>query len=254
MGLAGAAERVPTRSFSPPERINFRDPPREYIEREASGWTVRLERELVDLRPQEAAAVVRRLEATLVEVLQLLPEQSHQRLRSLTLFVMLGPAARGGGRDNGAEYFRRIDPGHHAELDLRWRSAVVVYSASNYLKLDDHWAVQLLLHEFAHAWHLEQWPERQAEILAAWRQAVAERRYEQVADVNGARLETAYAAFNQLEYFAELSCAYFWRGEYEPFDRESLRRHDPAGFALIERMWGIHASPPCASDRAGQVE
>ena len=78
--------------------------------------------------------------------------------------------------------------------------------------------------------------------------------YRGVKDVNGAILESAYARQNQLEYFAELSCAYFWRGEYEPFDRAALRQYDPGGFAIIEKMWGVNSPPPPSSPRAGMVE
>ena len=31
----------------------------------------------------------------------------------MTLFVMVGPDAPGGSRDNGAEYCRSIDPDYH---------------------------------------------------------------------------------------------------------------------------------------------
>lgn len=244
----------PTRSFAPQKTVSYRTPAREYVERQAGGWTFHLERELVELRPDEAARVVRRLEAKLDQALALFPAPARGRLRGLSFFVMLGPAATGGGRDSGTEYFRRTDPDFHEHLDPRWRSAVVIYSAANYLWQNEHWAVLMLVHELAHAWHLEQWPERQPDILAAWQQAMAAKLYHGVKDLNGAALEKAYAAHNQLEYFAELSCTYFWRGEYEPFDREALRRYDPAGFAMIEKMWGIHAPSPAVSDRAGQKE
>jgi len=167
---------------------------------------------------------------------------------------MLGPDATAGGRDNGSEYFRRIDPDFHLHLDPRWRSALVIYSADNYLRQSEHWSVQLLVHEFAHAWQLEQWPEKQPDILASWQAARNGGLYRSVKDVNGTVLESAYALQNQLEYFAELSCAYFWRGEYEPLDREALRRYDPVGFAMLEKMWGICGPSPPPSPRAGQVE
>jgi hypothetical protein len=71
--------------------------------------------------------------------------------------------------------------------------------------------------------------------------------YRDVKDVNGDRIETAYAAHNALEYFAELSCAYFLRGEYAPFERPALQTYDPEGYALIETLWGLRGPPPPAS-------
>lgn len=243
--------RQPTRSFAPPKRVNYRQPAREYVERKAGERTFQLERELADRRPEQAAQVVERLEAKLGVVLPRFPVRARERLRKLPFFVLLGPEASGGGRDNGAEYFQSTAPDFHRHLDPRWRSAVVIYCAANYLAQTEHWAAQLLVHELAHAWHLENWPEKQPDILAAWEKAKAAGLYRGVKDVNGAVLENAYALHNQLEYFAELSCAYFLRGEYEPFDREALRRYDPAGFAMIEKMWGVHGPPP---HRAGSTE
>jgi len=252
--LPGAPALQPTRSFKPPPKINYREPAREYAERRQGGWNFFLERELAERQPEQADRVVKRLEAKLSDVLRLLPEHTHDRLRRLSFFVMAGSNAAAGGRDSGLEFFRRTDPDFHPRLDPRWRGAVVIYSAKNYLWQNDYWSVQLLVHELSHAWHLEQWPEKQPDILNAWREAVEARLYHGVKDLNGTILEKAYAAHNQLEYFAELSCAYFWKNEYEPFDREGLRRRDPGGLAMIEKMWGIHAPPPPASPRAGKVE
>jgi len=250
----GKREKQATRSFAPPKPVNYREPAREYVERQAGGWTFHIERELADRQPDVAERAVRRLETKLGETLALFPAHARDRLAKLRIFVMLGAQATGGGREGGAEYFRRFDPDFHLYLDPRWRSAVVIYSAANYVRQNEHWAVQMLLHEFAHAWHLEQWPEKQPDIFAAWTQAMAGRLYQGVKDVNGTVVAKAYAAHNQLEYFAEISCAYFHRGEYEPFDREALRRYDPVGFAMLEKMWGIHAPPPPPSDRAGHNE
>jgi hypothetical protein len=252
--VAAKPAAQPTRSFTPPKKVDYRQPAREYIERQAGGWTFHLERELADRQPETAERVVKRLAAKLDEVMKLLPNHAGEQLRKLKFFVMLGPEATGGGRNNGAEYFRRTDPDFHPLLDARWRSAVVIYSAKNYLWQNEHWAVLMLVHEFAHAWHLERWPEKQPEILAAWQQAKTTSLYRGVKDVNGTVLENAYALHNQLEYFAELSCAYFWRGEYEPFDRQALRRYDPAGCAMIESLWGVRQPPPPPSERAGKIQ
>jgi hypothetical protein len=244
----------PTRSFAPPPKINYREPVRAYVERQAGRWTFHLERELVERNSDTAEQVMQRLAAKLEVTLGLFPAHARDRLRKLALFVLFGSQATAGGRDSGTEYFRSADPDFHPLLDPRWRSAVVIYSAKNYLWQNEHWAMQLLVHELAHAWHLEQWPEKQPQIVATWEKAKAAGLYRGVKDVNGNPVASAYAAHNQIEYFAELSCAYFWRGEYEPFDREALRRYDPPGFEMIERMWGVHAPPPPPSDRAGKVQ
>jgi hypothetical protein len=237
------------RSFQPPKFVNYREPNREYVERSAARWKVFLERELVDEHADLADAALRRLDKKLGELSQLLPEHARARLQRLPIYLLLGEESRAGGRDNGAEYFQHNAPDFFEFLDPRWGSSLVIYSARNYVWLDDDWALRVLIHEFGHAWHLEQWMEKQPDILAAWQNAVDQKLYEEVKDLRGRRIDRAYAATNQLEYFAELSCAYFFRGEYEPFDREALRQHDPIGFAMLEKMWGISGPPPAPTRR-----
>ena len=58
----------------------------------------------------------------------------------------------------------------------------MVYCAQNYLDISDLWAMKALFHEFAHAYQLEQWPEKQPDILHAWEHAVKENKYRNVRD------------------------------------------------------------------------
>ena len=115
--------------------------------------------------------------------------------------------------------------------------SIVVYSASNYAELSDFWALKAVVHELAHAFHLQQWPEDRRDIYEAWRNATKLGLYRKVKDDQGRMLDKAYAAQNHLEYFAELSCAYFVGCNYAPFNRAELKEYDPAGFSLMEALW-----------------
>jgi len=243
-GESGVTNNEALRSFAPAKPVNFREPERSYVATNLNGWTLHLEQELVDRQPVLAQRAARRLAAKLAGVMDLLSPRAQGVLRRLPVFLLLGEESVHGGHNNGAEYFQRQAPDHWPLLDRRWRSALVIYSAPNYDQLSEQWATRVLVHELAHAWQLEQWPEKQPDILGAWEQAVQKGLYLKVKAANGTVIERAYANENQLEYFAELSMAYFWRGEYEPLDRAALRERDPAGFAMIEKMWGIHGPPP----------
>ena len=151
---------------------------------------------------------------------------------------MYGPEAKSGGRNNGLEYFQKYAPRQHPELDRQWSDAIVIYRAENYVQISDLWAQKALLHEFAHAYQLEQWPEHQPDIQRAWEHAMASRRYRNVRDVEtGKTVDSAYALVNQLEYFAELSCMYFAKCNYQPANREELKAYDPVGHAMIRKLW-----------------
>lgn len=233
-GPAPARERTP-----PHKAVDYRHPAREYEKVRLGGWTVWVEKPLLSREPALARRALARLEKKLGEALAALPRPAHARLEGLPIFLMYGPKAEGGGRDNGLEYFQKNAPEHHPNLDPRWGGCVVIYSAENYLWLSDFWARKALVHEFAHAHHLEQWPEDQPNILAAWRNAMKRGLYRGVKDDRGQKLDRAYAAVNQLEYFAELSCMYFVGCNYQPFTRAELKAYDPVGYALVEKMWGV---------------
>ena len=216
-------------------QIDFRTPQREYIS--SVGNNILVERQLLTEDPQIAEQAVARLQEKITLALSILPQHSRPVLEKIPFYVMCGPAAHGGGLGSGLEYFQRTAPEYRAHLDLNWSSCVVVYSGANYTQLSDFWALKAVVHELAHAWQLEQWPEQQPDILAAWQNSVQLSLHRNVRGDTGSVLEASYASTNQLEYFAELSCMYFVGCDYEPFNRDELKTYDPLGYAMIERMW-----------------
>jgi hypothetical protein len=164
---------------------------------------------------------------------------SHTNFHRLSFFLLYGKQAKAGGRSNGLEYFPKAAPEHYSYLDPRMGRSIVVYSAENYVSLSEFWALKAIVHELAHAHQLEQWPEDQPDILQAYQHATSEELYRHVRDLDGKVLDEGYAATNQLEYFAELSCVYFVGGHYYPFNREQLKTYDLAGFSLVRKLWRL---------------
>jgi hypothetical protein len=96
----------------------------------------------------------------------------------------------------------------------------------------------MVLHELAHAYHdrvLEKGFEN-ADVAAAFRGAMADKRYEQVLHWNGDKVKH-YACTNPMEYFAEASEAFLGTNDFYPFVRSELRIHDPEGYVLMKRIW-----------------
>lgn len=232
------ARRTAPPIANPP--VNFNNPPREYVTNRLRSWPVLIEKQLVEEQPALATNAVGRLDHLLGKTLAILPSGAQEPFARLTFFMMYGEKARHGGRDNGLEYFQKTAPAHFKDLDPRMASSVVVYSATNWVWLPEHRAVMALVHELAHAYHLEQWPELRPDIFDAWEHATRLGLYQDVQDEDGKRLEKGYARQNHLEYFAELSMIYFVGGYYHPFTRETLRTYDPDGFRLVERLWQVN--------------
>lgn len=226
---------------SPPDTIDYRDPPRAFVTQHVGDLDVFIEKPLHDENPALARRAVERLAASREQALQLLPPDSRAELRAIPVFLMYGSRAQGGGRDSGMFYAPADAPRKRPLLDLRWGNVIVVRSADNYASISDFWAVKSLIHEFAHAHHLMHHAKDDPQLVETWKSAVHDGLYRHVVDDKGRDIDTAYAAVNPLEYFAELSAMYFFGCNYPPRNRSELLRYDPLGAALVEKWWAVSA-------------
>lgn len=226
------------------ENIDFRTPDRGYQTVKRGKWTFEVEQQLITENPAIAQKALIRLQENLDETFRILPKPAHPVLKELKFYVLYGPKSHGGGLDNGLEYFAHNAPKFNPKLDERWSSCLLVYCAENYTQLSNLWALKAVLHELGHAHHKEHWEEDQADIMAAWKNAVDKGLYVNVREDTGKTIPKAYALTNQLEYFAELTTLYFAKCNYAPFDRAGLKKYDPVGFAMIQKMWGLTKKDP----------
>jgi hypothetical protein len=100
----------------------------------------------------------------------------------------------------------------------------------------------MVVHEFAHLYHHQVLPRgfNNLRVLEVFNAAVASKKYESVLYFNGSSTvyARAYALNNQMEYFAELTEAYFGKNDFQPFDYEELKTFDPLGYDLMVEIWG----------------
>ena len=215
--------------------VDFNNPPREYASHSMRGWSVLVEKQLIDESPLVARAAMRRLEEKLGVLATKFPKANLPELRKIKIFLMYGPQAKGGGRASGLEYFSQAAAKHYKYIDPKMASSIVIFDASNYSRISDLWAIKALAHEFGHAHHLENWPEIQPDIYDTWERAMKAGLYSEIRKEDRRAHVANYAAQNHLEYFAELTAMYFVGGNYFPYDRPRLKKYDPAGHALIRQ-------------------
>jgi hypothetical protein len=94
----------------------------------------------------------------------------------------------------------------------------------------------MMLHELAHAWHHQRLGYDHQPIIDAYEAAMEAGLYDEVEYISGGIVE-AYATGNHVEYFAELTEAWFWINDFYPFDRNQLSDHDPIGAAVLQGAW-----------------
>ena len=116
-----------------------------------------------------------------------------------------------------------------------WGEAVMLGNARNYLD----WTAEqpaMVLHELSHAWHHQHLTYEYGPIRDAYARAMAAGLYDDVPYVLGGT-QRAYATTDQMEFFAELTEAWFWQNDFYPFDRDDLREHDPESAQVIQDAW-----------------
>lgn len=220
--------------------------PAGYAARRLAGFTVFV-RDAVLAHPAEAAAVLARVETSLEEV-----NARFGPLRAAVAGVRVwvewtpsDPARRRGV----AEFHRsRAWLAAHGYDPAKERD-VEVNDARGFLAATAGAQPAALLHEFVHAYELLALGDADPAVAAAYDAARASGRYDAVARAGGGQ-ERAYALADPREYFAELTEAYLAVNDFFPFVREQLRAHDPAGHALMERVWGPQPARPALPVRA----
>jgi hypothetical protein len=232
--LAGGAGLLTLASETGAQTPAAYDPTDRYAPKRVLGWTVLVNKSLEKEYARLTADVLRLLEFQLFQVTRVIPAPAVEKLRRVRIWV---------------EY----KEGHHPCMvyhpDPAWlrehamnpdkAKCVEIAGAETFLA----WTLQqpwMVLHELAHAYHDQMLPQGfdNAEVRAAYDAAVKAGRYVSVLRWSGA-MEKHYALTNPQEYFAEATEAYFGTNDYYPFVRPELKEHDPEGYRVVRRVWGV---------------
>jgi hypothetical protein len=173
------------------------------------------------------------LEQELIVVESMLPADKLKKLKAVPIWVEWNVrVALNNGRAGGAVAV--FYGGHQAFLldpdsPLKSNSVTILSLASlareHQPKTDSGRCVTL--HELAHAFHHLVVGDNPL-VKTTFVQAKERKLYD----------PELYAATNEREYFAELTCAYFDRLDYVPRNRAELKTHDPKGYDLMLKLWG----------------
>jgi len=108
----------------------------------------------------------------------------------------------------------------------------------NFVKWTTEDQPMMVLHELAHGYHDIVFGYDDKYIESCYRNAMTHGLYQSVPFHRGQQKSQAYATKNAMEYFAELTEAYFGKNDWYPFTREELKEYDPKGFEMMQRIWG----------------
>jgi hypothetical protein len=228
------------------------DPTDAYELQNIEGWNVRVNKHLSIEKPELAAKTLKLLDMHLYQITRVVPAPAVAKLQKVTIWV---------------ELHDRLVPCMCYHPDLGWVmenglnpakvKCVELGNPKNFLTWTVHqpWMV---LHELSHAYHDQYLPEgyNNPEIAKTYQNAKDHDLYKCILR-NSGRSETAYAMNNAMEYYAETSEAFFGVNDFFPFNRAELKLHDPQGYEMMVKEWGVEREtvllPPSTQPAADQT-
>jgi hypothetical protein len=167
----------------------------------------------------------------LAQIVQLLKPEQVKALQNVPIWLEFKKIKGGGAWYHASEDWLKGN-GYPTELN----KSVEICNLNNFIEsLNDQ--PYVVLHELAHAYHDLFLEHLKAKIEQVYEQALQSGKYDMVEHVGGGTLKH-YAMNSVDEYFAELTEAYFGKNDYFPFNRNDLKKFDPAGYQLMEEAWG----------------
>jgi len=203
-------------------------------EREIEGWRVRVDRQLLAGSGAELGEkALRVLAFKLYEIRQIVPagplaklqevpivlDQEYPRLKSMQYHPSVGWLK---ANDHDPKLARCVHIPVARELTTR---------------LPINQQPMVMLHELAHAYHDQVLGFEEERIKEAWLRFKDGGKYEEVQHISG-KPRRHYALTNQMEFFAEMSEAYFGTNDFYPFVHSELRRELPEVHELLQTIWG----------------
>ena len=205
---------------------------REHEIQQIEGWTVHVDRQLLDESHRAVGEPALKLLAyKLFEISLVVPPCRLEHLREVPIWIDRDHSLGSLQYHVSADWLR--NNGH----DPAMARAVHIPRAQRLIDLTvrntQPW---VMLHELAHAYHHRVLGYDDPAINAAYERAVASGLYESVLHINGRQVRH-YALTNAREFFAELTEAYFGTNDFYPFVRAELQEYDPETYALLEEIW-----------------
>lgn len=202
--------------------------------RQLEGWTLRVDDRLLGEAPEAAlgARALKFLEAKLVEIKAVVPPGKLALLQKVTIVVDLHCGKLKSMQYHpGAGWLK--ENGYPEDLV---QCVHIPRAADVVTKRNINEQPWVILHELAHAFHDQQLGFDHPEIKAAQEAYKASGHGDATLLYNGKKVKH-YALTNPMEFFAEMTEAYFGSNDFYPFNRAELMDAEPEIFRLLEEIW-----------------
>lgn len=208
------------------------EPTSSYSKLDIEGFTVRVSRE-ANADPQSLDPAIALLRLRFNEIVRVVPPEALKTLRKISVWVELDDKKVLCACYHGDVGWLK-ENGFNPEKE----NSIEIGNIKNFV----NWSYDqplMLLHEMAHGYHDLTYGFEGKEVKETYQAAMAAKLYEEGTYYKGQK-KKAYAATNQMEYFAELSEAFFGYNDFYPFTKPELKQHDPKGYEMVARAWGVN--------------
>jgi putative heme-binding domain-containing protein len=207
--------------------------PTSHTERKLEGWTVRVDDRLLQAPNVDLGQrALRFLENKLADIKAVVPEERLKKLQSVTIVLDLTHGKLRPMQYHPSAGWLKAN-GYPADLV---KCVHIPRAADLPTKRNINEQPWVILHELAHAYHDQVLGFDEPRIKEAYEKYKKSGRGEKTLLYNGRRVRH-YALTNQMEFFAEMTEAYFGVNDFFPFNRAELKEAEPAIYALLQDIW-----------------
>ena len=207
--------------------------PTSHTKRTVEGWNVRVDDRLLQPENKEKLdRAIRFLEAKLVDIKIVVPEDKVKKLQTVTIVL---------DQTHGKLTSMQYHPGA-GWLTSNGYSADLV-KCVHLPRIDDLVTKRntneqpwVILHELAHAYHDLFLGFDEPRIKDAYENYKKSGKGDMTLLYNGKRVKH-YALTNQMEFFAEMTEAYFGTNDFFPFNRAELKESEPQIYEVLKNTW-----------------
>lgn len=227
MGMKRLLQQKPTLVEKEPPK------PTAHTVQNLEGWQIRVDNRLLNAPNKELGTkALRFLEAKLSDIVAIVPEPRLKQLQKVVIVLDLTH-----GKLRTMQYHPSSEwleeNGYSKDLAKCVHLPFAADVATTRNINEQPWVI---LHELAHAYHDQVLGFEEKTVLAAYNNYKKSGRGDATLLFNGEKVKH-YALTNQMEFFAEMTEAYFGSNDFFPFNRAELKTSEPEIYALMESIW-----------------
>jgi len=207
--------------------------PTSHTDRKLEGWTIRIDDRLLK-GPDEALGTraLRFLEGKLSDIKVVVPADKVKRLQTFVIVLDLSHGKLGTMQYHPSKGWLKSN-GYSEELA---KCVHIPHAADLPTKRNINEQPWVILHELAHAYHDQVLGFDEPRIKEAYEKYKKNGRGDKTLLFNGNRVKH-YALTTPMEFFAEMTEAYFGVNDFFPFTRGELKDSEPEIYELIQHFW-----------------